>query len=310
MCMERFCLNILGCGSATPTARHLPSCQVINFRDSLIMIDCGEGAQLSVRKMGLKFSRINHIFISHLHGDHCLGLPGLLSTMALHDVGGTVKVYMHREGIPVFSQMIDFVCKERPYDLEFVEIPPRGGVLLDTHALTVEAFPLYHRIPASGFIFREKPKLRHLKGDMLKFFNVPVRDLQSIKEGADLVLDDGRVIENSRLTSDPSPSVSYAYCSDTVFNPRVAEAVKGVDVIYHEATYRASEAQKAKDRFHSTAAQAAEIARMADARLLILGHYSKRYPTVEEVLQDALPIFPDTIASDEGMVINLEEYAR
>ncbi|MDE6266960.1 MAG: ribonuclease Z [Muribaculaceae bacterium] len=308
--MEKFSLNILGCGSATPTARHLPACQVINFRDTLMMIDCGEGAQLSVRKMGLKFSRISHIFISHLHGDHCLGLPGLLSTMALHGVGGTVRVYMHREGIPVFTQLMDFICAERPYTLEFVEIPPQGGVLLETHALTVEAFPLYHRIPASGFIFREKPKGRHIKGDMVKFYNVPVRDIPSLREGADLVLDDGRVIENSRLTTPADPSGSYAYCSDTVFNPRVAEAVRGVDVIYHESTYKQSEAQLAKERFHSTAAQAAEIARMADARLLILGHYSKRYESGEEMLDEAVPIFPDTIAANEGMVININEYAR
>lgn len=308
--MEKFSLNILGCGSATPSARHLPACQVINFRDTLMMIDCGEGAQLSVRKMGLKFSRISHIFISHLHGDHCLGLPGLLSTMALHGVGGTVKVYMHREGIPVFSQLIDFVCAERPYTLEFVEIPPQGGVLLETHALTVEAFPLYHRIPASGFIFREKPKARHLKGDMVKFFNVPVRDIPAIKEGADLVLEDGRVIENSRLTTDPDPSASYAYCSDTMFNPRVAEAVRGVDVVYHESTYKQSEAQLAKERFHSTDAQAAEIARMAGARLLILGHYSKRYESTRELLEEALPVFPDTIAANEGMVIDIAKYAR
>ncbi|MBD5191334.1 MAG: ribonuclease Z [Bacteroidales bacterium] len=307
--MEKFSLNILGCGSATPTARHLPACQVINFRDTLMMIDCGEGAQLSVRKMGLKFSRISHIFISHLHGDHCLGLPGLLSTMALHGVGGTVKVYMHREGIEVFSKLMDFICTERPYTLEFVEIPPKGGVLLETHALTVEAFPLYHRIPTSGFIFREKPKARHIKGDMVKFFNVPVRDIPAIKEGADLVLEDGRVIENSRLTTPPDPSASYAYCSDTIFNARVAEAVRGVDVIYHESTYKQSEAQLAKERFHSTAAQAAEIARMAGARLLILGHYSKRYESGEEMLDEAVPIFPDTIAANEGMVINLNEYA-
>lgn len=308
--MEKFSLNILGCGSATPTARHLPSCQVVNFRDSLMMIDCGEGAQLSVRKMGLKFSRINHIFISHLHGDHCLGLPGLLSTMALHDVGGTVRVYMHREGIPVFSRLIDFLCAERPYTLEFVEIPQEGGVLLETHAITVEAFPLYHRIPTCGFIFREKPKARHIKPDMIKFYNVSVRDIPAIKEGADLVLEDGRTIPNDWLTSDPTPSASYAYCSDTVFNPRVAEVVKGVDVLYHEATYATSELHLAKERFHSTASQAAEIARLAGARLLVLGHYSKRYNSEEVLLREASEIFPDTIAATEGMVINLSDYAR
>lgn len=303
--MEKFMLNILGCGSATPTARHKPSCQVLNFRESLMMIDCGEGAQLAVRNLGLKFSRIDHIFISHLHGDHCLGLPGLLSTMALHDFGGTVKVYMHKEGIPIFSRLIDFVCKERPYTLEFVPIPAEGGVLLDTHAISVEAFPLYHRVPTCGFIFREKPKARHVKGDMMKFYNVSVRDIPLIKQGADLTLPDGRIIPNAHLTTDPTPSISYAYCSDTVFDPRVAEAVKNVDVIYHEATYMTREAGLAKERFHSTAAQAAEIARMADARQLIIGHYSMRYDNTDGLLAEARQVFPRSIAANEGMRIDL-----
>lgn len=303
--MESFKVNILGCGSATPSLRHVPSCQVVDFRESLMMIDCGESAQLQMRRMKLKYTRLTHIFISHLHGDHCLGLPGLLSTLALHGREGCVKVYMHRDGVRIFKPMIDFLCGERPYNLEFVEIDPKGGVLLDTKSMTVESFPLYHRVPCNGFIFREKEKPRHLIPDMVKFHNIPVRLLPDIKAGADLVLPDGTVIPNEHLTTAPTPSRSYAYCSDTLFNPRVAEAVKGVDTIYHEATYASDLADKAHERGHSTAAEAAKIALMAGARQLVIGHYSKRYIDFTPLLREAQAIFPNTIAADEGMTIDL-----
>ena len=303
--MESFKVNILGCGSATPSMRHNPSCQVINFRESLMMIDCGEGAQLQLRRNSLKFSRLTHIFISHTHGDHCLGLPGLLSTLSLHGREGCIKVYMLKEGIRMLKPVIEYMCPHCSFDVEFVEINPKGGLLLETNALTVEAFPLYHRVPCVGFIFREKKKPRHINGEMVKFYDVPVRLIQDLKDGADLVLPDGRVVPNSVLTSDPNPATSYAYCSDTTFDPRVAEAVRGVDTIYHEATYTSDLEDKAFERGHSTAAQAATIAKMAGAKRLIIGHYSKRYEEPAELLPEALAIFPNTIAADEGMSIDL-----
>ena len=303
--MDKFELNILGCGSATPSLRHLPACQVIDFRDNLMMIDCGEGAQLQMRKMKLKYSRLNHIFISHLHGDHCLGLPGLLSTLALHQRTGTVTVHIFEEGIRLFQPLIDFLCRERSYDLKFEPVSHDGGVVFENDAITVTAFPLYHRVPTVGYIFREKPKKRHLIGEMVKYYDIPVRLLPDLRDGADLVLPDGTVIDNNRLTTDADPARSYAYCSDTAFDKRVAEAVNGVDTLYHEATYLDDELQRAGERFHATASQAAMIAKMAGVKQLILGHYSKRYFNEEGHLKEASAIFPNTKVANEGEVFDL-----
>lgn len=303
--MAQFQVNILGCGSATPSLRHLPSCQVIDFRDKLMMIDCGEGAQLSMRRMKIKFSRLNNIFISHLHGDHCLGLPGLLSTLSLHDIQGTVTVHTFAEGAEILSRTVDFFCRERSYDLKFNIIKPERAIIYEDKAMTVETFPLYHRVPCTGFIFREKPKLRHLIGDMVRFFKIPVSQLQSIKEGADYVTPDGTVIGNNRLTTDADPAVSYAYCSDTLYDQRVAEAVSGVDVIYHEATYADCDSAKAHQRGHSTAGEAARIAHQAGASKLILGHFSKSYLNEDLHMADAKKHFNDVIIANEGLKIDL-----
>lgn len=305
--MSDFSLNILGCGSATPSLRHLPSCQVLNHRERLMMIDCGEGAQLGMRRMRLKYSRLNNIFISHLHGDHCLGLPGLLSTMALHDIEGSVTVHISADGAEMFSRITDFFCRERPYDLHFNVIPTAGNeIIYEDKSLTVETFPLYHRVPCTGFIFREKPKLRHLNREMIDFFQVPVAQRQAIKEGADFLTADGRLIENSRLTTPADAAVSYAYCSDTVYAPRVAKAIEGVDIVYHEATYTAADSAKARQRGHSTAAEAARIALEAGAKTLIIGHFSKSYNDEKQHLADAQAIFPNTILANEGLIVDLK----
>lgn len=303
--MADFKVNILGCGSATPSLRHMPSCQVVDHRDRLMMVDCGEGAQLAMRRMRLKYSRLNNIFISHLHGDHCLGLPGLLSTMALHDIEGTVTVHTFAEGAELFERIINFFCRERSYDLRFNIIKPEHAVIYEDKSLTVETFPLYHRVPCVGYIFREKPRLRHINREMVDFYKVPVAMMHSIKEGADFVLPDGTVVANERLTTPAEPAHSYAYCSDTVYNPLVAEAVKGVDVVYHEATYTDGDAEKARQRGHSTAGEAAKIALEAGAKKLIIGHYSKSYADESGHIADARSIFPDTIAANEGLTIDI-----
>lgn len=303
--MAKFQVNILGCGSATPSLRHNPQCQVIDFRDNLMMIDCGEGAQLMMRRMSLKYSRLNHIFISHLHGDHCFGLPGLLSTLALHGRGGTVTVHIFEQGAKIFDSMLEYFCRDMPYDIKFNIIRPQEAVIYQDDAIEVSTFPLYHRVPCVGFIFREKEKPRHLISDMVKFYNVPVRQLHDIKHGADFITPDGVVVPNARLTTAADPSISYAYCSDTMFDPRVAEAVKGVDTIYHEATYDSSLAQRARERGHATAEEAGRIAAMAGANRLIIGHYSKRYLTETQLLAEASAQFPNVIAANEGLKIDL-----
>lgn len=305
--MAKFQVNILGCGSATPSARHQPSCQVVDFRDKLFMIDCGEGSQSQFRRLGLKFSRLGHIFISHLHGDHFFGLPGLLCTLSLHQVEGRLTLHMFREGIELLRPWMDYFNRQSSYEIVYEEIPHGfDGIIYEDSGLTVEAFPLSHRIACTGFLFREKPKLRHLRGDMIKFFNIPVAALQSIKEGADYVMADGTVIANERLTTPADPSMSYAYCSDTMYMPSLAERLRGVDVIYHEATYHSSLEATAVERGHSTAAQAARTALDAGAARLIIGHFSKRYVHGEQpLLEEASAIFPHTVLANEGLRIPL-----
>lgn len=286
--------------------RHLPSCQVIDFRDRLMMIDCGEGAQLQMRRMGLKFSRLRHIFISHMHGDHFFGLPGLLSTMALHSVGGTVTVHLFQEGADILRRIMEMFCGETSFDIEYNIIRPERAIILDEPALTVETVPLYHRVPTVGFIFRERPKERHLRGDMVKYFNIPLSKLPAIKSGADFIRDDGTVISNSRLTTDADPSVSYGYISDTAFDPRTISAFRGVETLYHEATYADAEGHKAAPRGHSTAREAGKTARKALAKRLILGHFSKMYTTEHAHTAEAAQEFGgEIIAANEGMRISL-----
>lgn len=310
--MDRFDINILGCGSATPTHRHLPSSQIVNFREKLFMVDCGEGAQLQMRRMGLKFSRLGHIFLSHMHGDHVFGLPGLLSTLDLHDKGGRVVVHCFAEGRKVLRPVLDYFCRETGFEIVFEDIDPRGsGVLYEDQSLTVSHFPLYHRVPCTGFIFREKPRERKYLSDIGRFHGVPVYEISRIKAGADFERPDGRVVPNSELTTAPEPPMSYAYCSDTMPDERVSRAIEGVDVVYHESTYDSSLEKMAHARGHSTAADAARIARQAGAKVLVLGHYSKRYTDERLLLDVAREVFgPAVIAATEGMCLSLPELVK
>lgn len=298
-------LNILGCGSAKSTLHHLPSCQVLNVRGHLMMIDCGEGAQLEMQRRHLKFSRLKNIFISHLHGDHCFGLLGLLSTMALHNIGGTVTVHIFKDGAELFGRMLDFFCRDRSYDLRFNIIDTHKAVIYEDNAITVTSFPVTHRVPCVGFLFQEKPKLRHINSWACQQRQVPHHAMYSLQQGKDYVSPSGVVIPNSELTTDADRSISYAYCADTKYSKRVINAVKGVDWIYHEATYGEANLKDATKRYHSTARQAAMVAREAGAKRLLLGHYSSRYKDISLLEREAQAEFPNTIAATEGMKIDL-----
>lgn len=289
----------------------MPSCQVLEHRGRVMMFDCGEGAQLSVRRHHIKFSRLTDVFISHLHGDHLLGLPGLLSTLGLHDKHGAITVHIFEEGAELLQHTIRTVCHELPYQIEYNILKPDSEQLLvDASSFTVRSFPLHHRVPCSGFRFDEKPKARHLIGEMIKFHNIPLYRLAEIKSGADFVTESGLTIPNARLTQDPTPAISYAYASDTMYSQRVAESVKDVTLLYHEATYAGADMKSlARSRGHCTAAEAALIARQANVSQLLIGHYSKRYNDVEQHLAEARSIFPRTIAANEGMVIELDRIA-
>ncbi|MBR5686091.1 MAG: ribonuclease Z [Muribaculaceae bacterium] len=306
--MTRLELNILGCGSATMTPRHQPSCQVLNIRDNLMMIDCGEGAQLSVRRMGLKLMRLNHIFISHLHGDHCFGLPGLVSTMALLNRTNSLTIHTFKDGMELFSQMLDYFCRERPFEVHYNVIDTHKRVIWEDDAITVTTFPLVHRIPAVGFLFREKPKQRHIIGEEVQRLGVPHYAMNALRQGEDWVTPEGIVIPNDQLTTPADPAISYAYCSDTKFSKRVIKSVEGVDWLYHEATYDDSLRVKAHNRYHSTALEAAIVAREAGVRQLIIGHFSKRYTNETVLLDEARGVFPATRLANEGLVIDLNVF--
>ena len=306
--MSYFNVTILGCGSATPTLRHMPSAQAVHYRNRLMLVDCGEGTQLQLRRYGLSFAKVSDIFISHLHGDHFLGLPGLLSTMALHDVEGTVTVHTFAEGADILRRLMDMFCRERPYKLKFNIIDPTApGTLVEDGNLRIQAFKLHHRVPCVGFRFDEKPKRRHIDGDAAKFFGVPHYMMNAIKDGADFTTPDGRTIPNARLTKDPDPAMSYAYCSDTAFSPQVAQAIEGVDIVYHEATYGDDRAHNAAPRGHSTAREAGRIAAMAGASRLIIGHYSKTVTDETMLATQAAEEFPGgcVVPAREGMVIDI-----
>ena len=305
--MANFAVNILGCSSATQSERHQQTCQVVDFRNKLFMIDCGEGAQAMFRRMRLKYSRLGHIFISHLHGDHFFGLPGLLSTMALQGERGSITVHVFREGAEMLDSWMRFFNHQTPFEIKYDIITPGArDIIYEDSGLTVSTFPLYHRVPCTGYIFREKPRLRHLNGYMARFLEIPHWQIPAIKAGADFVKPDGTVVPNERITTPAEPSGSYAYCSDTMFNPQVAADVSGVRTLFHESTYADKFAATARERGHSTALEAARIAKAAGASRLVLGHFSKRYAASgeEALLKEARTIFPDTILANEGLKID------
>ena len=304
--MEEFKVQVLGCGSAKPTPRHTTSSQLVSLRDKLFMVDCGEGTQIQMARYHASYARLNHIFISHLHGDHCFGLIGLISTLGMLGRGHAATLHIHAfpELETLLRPQIDFFCHDMAYEVEIHPFQPGvSEVIYDDRSLTVTTIPLNHRMPCSGFLFREKPTPRHIRREMIDFYNIPISQINIIKNGGDYVTEEGEVIPNERLTTPSNPVRSYAYCCDTAPSRSILPLIEGVDVLYHDATFATSEAFRAQATFHSTAAQAAEIAAAAGVGRLVLGHYSSRYVDVKKLLDEALPIFPDTVLADEGMEI-------
>lgn len=304
--MEKFELHILGCGSALPTTRHFATSQVINLRDKLFMIDCGEGSQLQYRKSRLRFSRLNHIFISHLHGDHCFGLLGLISTFGM--LGRTAELHIHSpKGLEeLYAPLLAFFCKNMSYQVVFHEFATKEpAVVYEDRTLTVTTIPLQHRIPCCGFLFAEKPRPNHIIREMIDFYQVPVYELNRIKNGEDYVTPEGEVIPNSRLTRPSDPPRRYAYCSDTIYRKEIVKQIEGVDLLFHEATFAQSELARAKETFHTTAGQAAQIAQDAKVKQLVIGHFSARYDDEQLLLEEAAAVFPSTILAKENLCIDL-----
>ena len=306
--MARFDVTLLGCGSATPTLRHMATSQVVDLRDKLYLIDCGEGTQLQMRRMRVRFGRLNHIFISHAHGDHCFGIPGLISTLGMLGRKGELVIHGPKALADFLRPVLAVFCKEMPYPIRINIIDPNQyALIMEDRSLCVYSIPLKHRIPTCGFLFVEKPGEAHLIREMIDFYRVPVRLLAEIKRGADFVTEEGEVIPYTRLTRPAAPPKRYAYCSDTAYSPEIIPWIEGVDCLYHEATFMEADLPRAKETFHSTAKQAAQIAMNAQAKKLVLGHYSARYDDVTPLLEEAKMVFPETVLGKEGLTLSLVE---
>ena len=302
--MAEFNINILGCGSALPTTRHLATSQIVDLRDKLYRIDCGEGTQVQMRRMRVRFGRLAHIFISHLHGDHCFGLPGLISTLGMLGRTGELVVHGPKEVETYLRPVMDLFCRGMEFEVRFNPVDTRShSLVMEDRSLSVYSIPLKHRIPTCGYLFAEKPKEAHIIREMTDFYQVPVRCMKDIKQGQDYVTPEGEVVPNSRLTRPAAPPKRYAFCSDTAYNRSIIPIIEGADLLYHEATFAECDLARAKETFHSTARQAAEIARDAHVKRLVIGHYSARYEDLSELHREAEAVFPGTILGNEGTVI-------
>lgn len=298
--MEPFRVYILGCGSALPTTQHFPSMQIVECRGKLFMVDCGEGAQLQLRHTKLSFGKLGHIFISHLHGDHCFGLIGLISTFGL--LGRTAALHIHAPaGLKgLLDKMIPMFCRDLGYEVIFHEVDTKRHLTVyEDRSLQVETIPLDHRVPTCGYLFREKETLPHIRRDMIDFYQIPVSQINIIKSGMDWTTPDGQTVSWEKLTTPAEPPRAYAYCSDTAFMPTLHELLDGVNTLYHESTYADDNLLMAQKYHHSTARQAATVARNAKVDKLLLGHYSSRYTDEGVLLNEAREVFANTFLTQE-----------
>ncbi|MBL7945853.1 MAG: ribonuclease Z [Flavobacteriales bacterium] len=294
-----FTVTTLGTGAALPARGRYPTSQLVQVNGAWYLVDCGEGTQERLRSIGFNFQRIGHIFISHLHGDHYLGLMGLISSM--HLMGRLVPLTVH--GPPDLKPIIDMQLRASGTYLRYpfhfqATAPVSGEVLLEDDRVTVSSLALQHRIPCTGFVFRERQGPRLLKPD--RVVEIPTFKRTAVKNGEDLVFPDGRRVSNAELTLEPLRPRSYAYCSDTAYAPELLPFLRGVDLLYHESTFTAAMAARAKETMHSTASQAATIARDAVVGKLLLGHFSSRYKSVDVLLDEARAVFPNTVLASEG----------
>ncbi|HRL71267.1 MAG: ribonuclease Z [Flavobacterium sp.] len=294
-------LTILGCYAATPRTFTNPTSQILEIKNRLFLIDCGEGTQVQLRKNKIRFSKINHIFISHLHGDHFFGLVGLVSTFTLLNRTTDLHIYGPKGIKEVIKVQLRLSNSWTNYDLFFHELESlESEIIFEDDKVLVKTIPLKHRVYTNGFLFQEKVGERKLNLDAVQNYEIERCYYQNIKNGKDIVLEDGRIIENDQLTFDPVPAKNYAFCSDTVYNEAILPIIENIDVLYHESTFLQSEENLAKKTLHSTAKEAATIALKANAKQLILGHYSTRYESIELFKEEAETIFPEVLLADDG----------
>ena len=302
--MLEFCM--LGTGGTLPIPDRALSSVYLRVTGRGLLIDCGEGTQRQFHKFGFHEGQLGNIFISHAHGDHCLGLIGLLSSMSLNSRYRSLNIYIPADFEQMLRAQIDFFMPHAEYDIRIYPIDCQEPTLIhsDTH-FEVTAFPLHHRVPCYGFLFRERQGKRHIKPEAIQTYNIPYPEIEFIQGGRDFTTIEGKVIPNEELTTPPALTRSYAYLSDTQPMKEHVELLQGVDLLYHDATYCEGDEQLAFQYDHSTASQAAEFAQKCNAGKLILGHFSSRYDSEERLLEHAVKHFPHTILADEGLNVKI-----
>ena len=302
---ELFQIKILGASAAVPTSLRHTTTQVLQYRNKWFLLDCAEGAQMQIRRHKVPLMKINHIFISHLHGDHYLGLPGLLFTK--HLLGRTKKLHVYSP--PGLREIIELQYKiselKPSFDIEYHEIEEGEALIFEDKDLQVYTLKMKHRIPTFGFLFVEKERERNIIKRKISKYDIPVEVIPQIKKGADFLTEQGTVVPNSELTLPPPPTRKYAFCSDTAYTEEFLDQIRGVDLLYHEATFLHDKADIAREKMHSTTIEAANLARKAGVKRLLLGHYSARYKELDDFLEEAKAVFPDTIIAEEGEDIQI-----
>ncbi len=295
-------VTILGNNSALPAFGRHPTAQAVSVYGEVLLIDCGEGTQSQMQRFGLRWRSMHHIFISHLHGDHYFGLPGLINSMSLLGRTAPLHLYAPAELKPILDAILNVAETILTYPFYFHALPEGKALLVDDPSFSVTCFPVNHRIQCHGFLVERKTRGRKLLPDKCREYDIPAAAYESLKQGDDYVSPEGIVVKNDIVTEDGPSVKKYAYCADTLFTDSFLETIQGADTIYHECTYLDADREKATKRFHSTAAQAAELAKMANAKQLLLGHFSSKYKDLEPFREEATAIFPNTFVSIEGTV--------
>jgi len=304
-------LTILGSSSALPTSERYPSAHVLNAHERLFLIDCGEGTQMQLRKNKIRFGKINHVFISHLHGDHIFGLYGLLSSFSLMGRKCPLHLYAPENYQHILRSHLNDFDINLSFEIDFIPLKGKDPFLiLDDRYLTVTAFPLKHRVPAFGFLFREKISDRNIIKEKIDEYQIPTVRIPAIKKGEDFLMPDGSVIPNSELTLPPPEPLSYAYCSDTMYFKKLASYILGVTLLYHEATFDKSLNRLAEITGHSTTLDASKTALNAGAGSLIIGHFSSRYKSISFLVEESRELFADTYAAIDGKSYDVGKIAE
>ena len=303
-----FSVTILGNSSAKPTPKAHPSAQVVNLNEQYYLVDAGEGVQQQLIRRGINPLRLRAVFISHLHGDHCFGLFPLIATLGLEGKRTPLDIYAPAPMGEILEYHRRYFWDDLPYEVKWHEVrTTEHAIIMQNNTLEVWSIPLRHRVPTAGYLFKEKQPGRNVDKFKIEKYGLSIAQIVAAKRGEDITLEDGQIIPNDELTYIPYQARSYAYLSDTAYSAKAAERVHGVDLLYHETTYSTSEAMFAKGRGHSTTIEAAKVAAKAEAKRLIIGHFSSRYKSHETLVEECRTIFPNSDIAAEGMTFNIEE---